>query len=136
MRRVVAVLLVVILIGCSGEVVMDTTEPWDLVWFSDSTGFGVADLWAERIEQELGVEVRVHDFSSGGLSANLVHMSIDYEDSERRALLSDAEVVLVFGNPVDSGYTADEATCVSTSTTPRDAPSQYTKRTGNHTGIC
>jgi hypothetical protein len=43
------------------------SEPWDLVWFSDSTGFFVTELWAETIEEELGVEVRVHDYANGSL---------------------------------------------------------------------
>mgnify|MGYP001815397245 CR=1 FL=1 len=44
-----------------GEPMNSGSEPWDLVWFSDSVGFDVADLWAAKIEEELGVEVRVHD---------------------------------------------------------------------------
>ena len=33
-------------------------EPWDLVWFSDSGGFGVAEMWAQTIEQDLGLARR------------------------------------------------------------------------------
>ena len=108
---------------------MDTSEPWDLVWFSDSTGFGLAELWGERIEQELGVEVRVHDKSAGGLAAATVLGWIDEGDSSLpvlRETLAEAEVVVVFGNPRQSGYTADEETCVSTSPFPRDPPMHYT----------
>lgn len=72
MWRVASVVIMVVAVsGCSGGE-MDTSEPWDLVWFSDSTGWGIAELWGERIEQELGVEVRVHDQSAGGLAAATV----------------------------------------------------------------
>lgn len=127
----VAVILLVAVCGCSGNSTdsMDTSEPWDLVWFSDSTGFGVAELWGERIEQELGVEVRVHDKSAGGLPAATVLGWIDDGDSSLpvlRETLAEAEVVVVFGNPRQSGYAGDEETCVSTSVFPRDPPTHYT----------
>lgn len=32
----------------------------------DSTGNFLAALWAERIEEKLGIEVRVHDFAGPG----------------------------------------------------------------------
>ncbi len=112
--------------GCSssGEVAMDTSEPWDLVWFSDSTGFGLAELWGERIHDELGVEVVVHDYAVGGLSAAQVLSWIgdgDVSLPEIKEELAGAEVV-VYGNPEGSGETSDIGTCVSTDTTPRPAP--------------
>jgi hypothetical protein len=130
-RMAVVVIMLVAVSGCSGGAAgeMDTSEPWDLVWFSDSTGFGLAELWGERIEQELGVEVRVHDKSAGGLAAATVLGWIDEGDSSLpvlRETLAEAEVVVVFGNPRQSGYTADEETCVSTSPFPRDPPVHYT----------
>lgn len=125
MRGFVVVLVVLLLMGCSGEAAMDTSEPWDLVWYSDSTGFGLAELWAERIEKELGVEVRVNDFSSGGLPAATVLGWIGEGIGlpVHRELLAGAEIVVVFGNPRNSGATDDLETCVSTSTAPRDGPS-------------
>lgn len=110
--------------GGPGETVMDTTEPWDLVWFSDSGGFGVAELWAERIEEDLGVEVRVNDRSAGGLAATTVLDSIE-DDSKLRELLAEAEVIVIYGNPRGSGYPDEMETCVSTSTAPRDPPRRY-----------
>lgn len=104
----------------------ETTEPWDLVWFSDSTGWGVADLWGERIAEELGVEVRVHDYATGNLSASLVRTWIEAEDSVHRESVAEAEIIVIFGNPIGSGDTSDIGTCVSTSTAPRDPPQRYT----------
>jgi hypothetical protein len=119
--------LITLFAGCSDDgVVMRTSEPWDLVWFSDSTGFGIADLWAERIQKELGVEVVVHDYAADGLSAATVLSWIGDGDQSRSDLqktLADADVVLVYGNPEGSGVTSDIGICVSTDTTVREAPS-------------
>jgi hypothetical protein len=104
----------------------ETSEPWDLVWFSDSTGWGVADLWAERLAEELGVEVRVHDYAAGNLSAGLIRTWIETEGSVHRESVAEAEVIVIFGNPIGSGATSDIGTCVSTSTAPRDPPQHYT----------
>jgi hypothetical protein len=119
--------LLALFAGCSGssEVAMDTSEPWDLVWFSDSTGFGLADLWGERIHDELGVDVNVHDFASGGLSAiQVLEWLGDGDDSlpNLKEWLAEAEVVVVYGNPEESGATTDIGTCVDTDATPRPAP--------------
>jgi hypothetical protein len=105
---------------------VETSEPWDLVWFSDSTGWGVADLWGARIEQELGVEVRVHDYATGDLTASRVRAWIEADGSEHRESVAGAEVIVIFGNPIGSGATSDIGTCVSTSTAPRDPPQNYT----------
>lgn len=111
---------------------LDTSEPWDLVWYSDSGGWYVADLWAETIEQELGVDVRVHDHSAGGLAAVEVLESLG-EPTEGRSRLGDtrddvaeAEIIVVYGNPEGSGATSDLGdACVTTSAVPRDPPTRY-----------
>ena len=43
-------------------------EQWDLVWISDSIGAGVAEAWADRIEESEGVEVRVHNYFNSSLT--------------------------------------------------------------------
>ena len=106
--------------------------PLDLVWFSDSGGWFVAEQWAELIEEELGVEVRVHDWAKGSLSAIEVLESLSEPGegfrrlSDRREDVAEAEIVVVYGNPRGSGTNDDMETCVSTSTVPRDPPSAYT----------
>jgi hypothetical protein len=106
-------------------------EPWDLVWFSDSTGFFVASMWAETIEEALGVEVRVHDFAEGSLRAVEVLESLDESTEgykrlgDTRDLVAEAEIIVVYGNPRGSGATDDLETCVTTSTKPRDPPTRY-----------
>ena len=117
--------------GEEGEPVSIASEPWDLVWFSDSSGFNVADLWAAQIEEGLGVEVRVHDHALGYLRAVEVLASLDEPTDgysrlgDTRSEVAEAEIILIFGNPADSGTTTDMESCVDTSTAPRDPPTRY-----------
>lgn len=105
----------------------ESGEAWELVWFSDSTGFGLADLWGARIEQEFGIDVVVHDFARGGLQAAAV---LDWLGDGKSSLpkmkdqVAEAEIIVVYGNPAGSGATSDERTCASTSTASREAPTQ------------
>jgi hypothetical protein len=57
----------------------------------------VADLWAERIAAEHGIEVRVADHASGGLSAGSVLRVL--EMPEVQAEVREAEAILVYGKP-------------------------------------
>ena len=77
--------------------IADAAATWDLVWFSDSFGFGVARAWAELIERDQGVEVRVHDRAAGGLPILAVRDLIR-DDPATREELADAEIIVVFGN--------------------------------------
>jgi hypothetical protein len=111
--------------GTSSAAELDTSEPWDLVWFSDSGGWSTADRWAERIEQTMGVEVEVHDYAIGGLSASTLLGFLTADQSSYRNLVANAEVIVIYGNPEGSGSTSDIGTCVSTSTARRDPPVRY-----------
>ena len=105
----------------------ESGEEWELVWFSDSTGFGLADLWGASIEEEFGIDVVVHDFARGSLQATAV---LDWLGDGKSSLpkmknqVAEAEIIVVYGNPAGSGATSDERTCVSTSTVSREAPTQ------------
>ena len=113
-----------------GEPMNSGSEPWDLVWFSDSLGFDVADLWAARIEEELGVEVRVHDYARPTLRAVEILPSLDPSIDgfsrlgDTRDEVAEAEIIVVFGVPTP-GVDGDFESCVSTSTVPRDPPTRY-----------
>jgi hypothetical protein len=87
----------------------DENKPtWDLVLFSDSSGRGVARRYAAHIEQDLNVTVEVHDLWMDGLSAAAVLAALRGEMNPYPAsvgvphLVSEAEVVVVFGNPTES----------------------------------
>jgi hypothetical protein len=100
-------------------------EPWDLLYISDSGGWGVADVLAERASQELGVEVRVYDHASGGLSAVTALGRVRGEEyPDISDWVRQSEIIIVYGNPEDSGVDTDMGigTCVSTSVMERDAP--------------
>lgn len=76
-------------------------DAWDLIFFSDSTGWDVAQKYAIHIENDLGVTVNVWDMASGGLS--LGHLMERLEQNEFWLdHLAQAEVVVIFANPEDS----------------------------------
>jgi hypothetical protein len=87
---------------------MRNEAKWDLVFFSDSSGWGVAERYAAYIEEDLGVAVEVHDLASGSLSAGSVLAALRGEPSRYArsvdvpGLVRDAQVVVVYGNPLDS----------------------------------
>jgi hypothetical protein len=97
-------------------------EPVDLVYFSDSGGWGVAERYGRLASEALDREVRVHDHAIGGLSAVRV---LDMVQNSLADEVAEAEIVVVYGNP--EGSEADFAqpdigTCVSTSTAERQPP--------------
>lgn len=98
-------------------------EPWDLVFMTDSTGWGVPDLYAQRAEEALGVEVRVHDLTFGALSAARMREFLDLSLYAQQ--FAEAEIVVVFGNPRRSGIELPEPdieTCVLSASYDRPPP--------------
>jgi len=82
-------------------------DQWDLVFISDSSGWGVANAYAQFIEEDTGIPVVVHDLAIGGLSAGRVLIALRGESrharlSELPELLREAEVVVLEANPMDS----------------------------------
>jgi len=76
-------------------------EPWDLVYLTNSQGWGVPELYARHAEEALGVNVRVHDLTIANLNAAQI---LDYLDLSMFAdQVADAEIVVVFGDPERSG---------------------------------
>ena len=81
---------------------------WELVFFSDSSGWGVADLYAAHLEEDLDVTVEVHDLEASSLSIGSVLAALRGESSRYPAsvdvagLVREAEVVVVYGNPSKS----------------------------------
>ena len=104
---VLLVMALVTTVGCGGDggdsgVKLDKSEPWDLVWFSDSMGWGVARAWAELIEDVEGVEVRVHDHAIGDASIDRFRQMVNDQESIRQEV-ADAEIIVVFGNAAMTG---------------------------------
>jgi hypothetical protein len=102
-------------------------EPWDLLYISDSGGWGVADLLAEQAAEALGVEVRVYDHASGGLSAVTALARIRGDAYPNISdWVRESEIIVVYGNPEDSGADLEIGTCVSTSIMEREPPAHQT----------
>lgn len=101
----------------------DAVETWDLVWFSDSS-VAVSDLWAERIEERLGIMVRVHNFGypnePGGQTGPILEW---IGTAEALEVLAEAEVIGLYTNPgtTEAGDKVGEE-CATSDATPRDPP--------------
>jgi hypothetical protein len=116
---------VVVLSGCgSDDAQLDTSEPWDLVWITDSMGAGVADAWADRIEESEGVEVRVHNYAIGGMPL-VEARDMLMEQAALRDEVADAEIIVAYGS-AQYASPEDTGTCHKPSPTPRDPPNVYT----------
>jgi len=108
MRIIIATLAAAFIVGCSNKNQLDELEEWDLVYISDSTGWGVAQIYAENIERDTGKTVRIHDHAIGDLSAITVLLALQSDPenlsgSFLRSLPSDiaeAEVIVFFANPL------------------------------------
>ena len=102
-------------------------EPWDLLYISDSGGWGVASALAQRASDQLGVEVRVHDHAAGGLSAVTALARMRGEEyPDISDWVRESEIIVLYGNPEDSGTDLEIGTCVSTSTAVREPPARQT----------
>jgi len=67
-------LLVCILAGCTtpksqNDLELTSLETWDVIVIGDSTLWGIGEVIANHIENELGKEVNLYDFSIGNLTA-------------------------------------------------------------------
>lgn len=101
----VIALAVLALSACAQEPSMLEMEEWDLVWISDSSGWGVAEVYAQMVEKDTGVEVNVHDNWIGGLAAGDVLHGLQGTPTPQMRLLRnaddirEAEIVVIYGNP-------------------------------------
>jgi hypothetical protein len=104
---------------------LDKSEPWDLVLFADSFGQWIAQDWADLIEADLGVEVRVHDHFMGGLPIDLIPQMLSDLENLRREV-GEAEIIVVYGNPMNTAP-PDAYMCTgSPATIDPDPPEFYT----------
>ena len=118
-------LVVLLLASCAdSDAQLDTSEPWDLVWISDSMGAGVAEAWADRIEEAEGVEVRVHNHAIGGMPLVQARDML-MEQAAIRDEVADAEIIVAYGS-AQYASPEDTGTCHTPSSTPRDPPNVYT----------
>lgn len=124
---VVATLLVVLVAvalatttqGASAPTSAATRQPLDLVYISDSSGWSVASFYARHIRQDLGVAVRVHDQWEGGLPAAVILERLRDPGHSWIDLIRNAEVIVVYGNPIGLGIkVVEREVCHDGSTRP------------------
>lgn len=125
-KLTVAMTVSALVLSCCGgsDVELDRSEPWDLVFFGDSLGLGVAAAWADRIEEAEGVEVRVHDHAKDLLPLLQVREWLNTHDAVREEV-ANAEIILVYASPVGV-HPDDMLTCASTLKLRRDPPEHNT----------
>ncbi len=83
-------------------------DTWDLLWISDSSGWGVADIYGQFIAEDNDVEVNVMDKWQGALSAGRILQGLKEQNTYNldldnlREFIAEAEVIVIYGNPEDS----------------------------------
>lgn len=108
------VLIVLILAACSstpGVTPLEDLEEWDLVWVSDSSGWGVAQVYGEMVAEDTGKAVHVGDYWEGGFAAGemLEILRGDYTGGDMKfqelpERIAEAEIIVFYGNPEMSIY--------------------------------
>lgn len=103
----------VILSGCSQPRTIDANEvieknnveEWDLLWISDSTGWGVAEVYADYVSKDLGIKINLNDQWMGGLSVGEVLNPLKGGSDPNLDLMNmadyiaEAEIIVFYGNP-------------------------------------
>lgn len=90
-----------------GSITYDNQE-LDLLWVTDSSGWGVANIYGEFIAQDLGMKVNVLDKWKGGLAAGRLLNALrgettdEYDLDRMRDYVQDAEIIVIYGNPEQS----------------------------------
>jgi len=88
-------------------------EAWDLVWFSDSSVAAAVDAYATKIQERLGVTVRVHNFWGPAERGSAVFIAEMTEVAAVEQAIVDAEVIILYANPArTSAGDALAAACV------------------------
>jgi hypothetical protein len=97
------------LVGCtSTELPQGVNAVWHLVVIGDSSMWELGEAFAAQIEKDVGVAVVLEDFALPTLSAGEVLEALQTGRSSRARLeklptaLKEAEVVVMFVNPIDS----------------------------------
>lgn len=82
-------------------------DNWNLVYISDSTGWGVARIYSQNIKRDTGKDVQIHDYAIGGLSAIDVLKALQGDPKSLynkklknlRSDIAQAEVIIFLANP-------------------------------------
>lgn len=124
-------LITTFMASCRKTSPLNELEEWDLVYISDSTGWGVAEKFANNIERDTGRTVRVHNYAIDSLRALRVlnelqsdPETVSKEFETLRADIAEAEVIVFFGNPrgdsSEGGVTGGMEKCIGGTEAPDD----------------
>jgi hypothetical protein len=90
---------------------LEDLEEWDLVWVTDSSGWGVAQVYGEMVAKDTGKTVSVGDYWEGGFAAGEMveilrgeYQGGDYKFQKLPERIREAEIVVFYGNPRASIY--------------------------------
>lgn len=110
--RIISIMLItaVLLEGCAtpSELTQEPNAVWNLVVIGDSSLWKLGKALASQLEKDVGVVVVLDDYAWPNLSAGEVLQALQTGNSTRSGLeklpaaLKDAEVVVIFVNPVNS----------------------------------
>jgi hypothetical protein len=105
-------LLALILVACKSApdiTPLEDLDEWDLLWISDSSGWDVADIYAEMVAEDTGKIINVNDKWIGGLPAGDIYLALtgQYDGPsitlEKMAdYVAEAELIVFYGNPTGS----------------------------------
>lgn len=119
-KNFLAILLVIfigsLLSACSQPKTIDAkeiieknnVEEWAMLWISDSSGWGVADLYASYVAEDLGIKINLNDQWMGHLAVGEVLDSLNGETNPNMDLMrmseyiKDADIIVFYGNPNQS----------------------------------
>ncbi len=133
--------------GCTtqSELPQGPDAVWDLVIIGDSSMWELGEAYASQIEKDVGVDVVLHDFALPALSAFEVFWTLQPGEGPARpdlkqlpSALRDAEVVVMFVNPVnsvDSANPLDLDGCFMSSVPGPCGPASFEKWTTDLKGI-
>lgn len=117
-----AALMVMALAGCGNgsqdgsdaapEASPTATETWDLVVLADSSGWGLADAWAELIRKDVGVEVNPINMATSAQTGGGLLDHLTTEGDPQREAVRQAEVVSVWASSGSLVWTSDFNDCV------------------------
>ena len=107
---IVLSVLVISTVACMPNRDLMQMEQWDLVLISDSSGWNVAEAFAAQIEQNLNVDVVVHDFATSELSAAEALQALHGENPRPGdgkldnwpEIIKNAEVIVFYANPTNT----------------------------------
>jgi lysophospholipase L1-like esterase len=77
---------------------LEEIKEWDYVVFGDSTAWGFPRYYASYMEKDLGVKVTIYNKTIDTQSVDSL-LRVLRKDESLRKLVSEAEVITLFGNP-------------------------------------